>query len=312
MCWNIPGQKKRILAFSDLHFCKESMNRQSGYVLENLRRACREKKVDYIFFLGDLIHSLTVLMDVKVREKLEDFLDDLSCEAPIFIITGNHDVCDYSDGPSHGAVRRAEWYSWLQGVVAKNERIHVLDENFVRGGGIFDDGKIRVLGMSLPDSCYVTVDDNGRASAEVFREYAERILPELTKVDEREYYLLVHTPQFLSEIEIDPRIVVLSGHMHNGLVPPLLDELTRFSHRGVVGPGYRIKHGRLIGYFPFARSARYRPRPDRMWLTVNSCMHLPPVSWLGKLDGIFPACSYVVITGDGKDFGLTGRYFKVK
>lgn len=271
--WVIPGRKRRVLALTDLHFCSRNVGCKVDMILERLCEFCRAEQIEYIFVLGDSINSLEVLQDERVRAGVERFLQDLAELAPVLMITGNHDITYYDLGPHRGVMR--------------------------------------VLGMSLPEKCYTMVSKREQASAKTFQEYARRVLPELTRVKDREYYLLVHTPQFLNQVELDPRIVVLAGHMHNGMLPPLLDGITRFSDRGLVGPGYYNQRGRKVRLIPFASGARYRPRPERSWLAVNSCAHWPAESWLRVLDGFYPQLSYVVIE-DGLKMSVTSQYFWLK
>ncbi len=306
--WNIPGRQRKILAFSDLHFCKKVAKRRIGVILTTLKRVCQEEKIDYIFFLGDLLNSLEVLNDALLRTQLKMFLTELAELAPVIIVTGNHDLSYYSAGANRGMMCPWQWYRWVQTLV-RNKRIHVLDAALGPDAEIFDDGVVRILGMSLPEVCYPTTVAEGEDSVKAFRGYAHEVLPKLTSVKDREYYLLLHSPSFLPKIELDSQIAVLAGHMHNGLVPPILDEIVRPSDRGLVGPGYYDRNGRKKSYVPFAHGARYRPTEQRPWLTLNSCVHLPPESWLWGLDGVFPAVSYAVITGEGPDMSVSGRYF---
>ncbi len=309
MRWNLPGRTRRILAFSDLHFCDKVVGRRAELILTTLERICQEEKIDYIFFLGDLINSLDVLSDTMLRMELKLFLDELAAVAPVIMVTGNHDVSYYTAGATKGRMVPEQWYRWAR-VLMQNERIHVLDVRFGKSHAVFDDGVMRVLGMSLPEMCYPTTVSNGRGSAEAFREYAEKVLPELIKVPGREYYLLLHNPQFLAHVKLDKRVAVLAGHMHNGLVPPVVDELMRFTSRGVVAPGYYNRKGRKMSYVPFGVGARYRPNEKRPWLTLNSCIHMPPESWLWKLDGFFPALSYAIISGDESKLKFSSKYFR--
>jgi len=312
MRWDFPGRRRRVLALTDLHFCRKLNDRRINFILERLGKVCQVEKVDYIFCLGDLINSLDVLKDNEVRLRLEDFLSKLTKMAPMIMITGNHDISYYDLGPNRCVIRRSEWYAWVKQLMQNNSRIRVLDENLGDGAEIFDDGEMRVLGLSLPETCYVTKEKREKPSAVIFQHYVEQVLPELVQVPEREYYLLTHTPQFLSEIELDPKIVVLAGHMHNGMVPPILDGLTRFSHRGIVGPGYYTRSGRKTKFIPLASGSRYRPQPDRPWLTLDSSAHLPPESRLWILDGIYPALSYVIISDEGSQMKLSNKCFRRK
>lgn len=300
--WDFPGKRQKVLAFTDLHFCDKIAGHRASVILKTLRRVCRAEGIQYIFFLGDLINSLDVLNDTVLRARLKYFLDELSKLATVIIVTGNHDVSYYNNGATRGQMHPEQWYRWAQ-VLMQNERIRVLDE------ALYDDGVIRVLGMSLPEVCYPTVVNKSQDPVKAFRAQARRMLPELTKVKNREYYLLLHNPQFLSKIELDPQIAVLAGHMHNGLVPPVVDELTRFSQRGLVGPGYYSSKGRKMSYVPLANGARYHPRTDQPWLTLNSCTHMPPESWLWIFDWIFPALSYAVISGNAPQMKFASKYF---
>lgn len=309
MRWNLPGRQRRILAFSDLHFCARTAQR-SRVTFAILKQVCQREKINYVFFLGDLINSLDVLDDARLATELKTLLNDLTEATSVVMVTGNHDMSYYTAGATRGAMCPEKWYQWVR-MLAQNERIHVLDAALGDSNAVLDDGVMRVLGLSLPEVCYPTVVDEGRSSVEAFREYAERVLPELTKVPGREYYLLLHNPQFLTRVKLDAQVAVLAGHMHNGLVPPVLDELTRFTSRGIVAPGHYVRKGHKMSYIPFGVGARYRPRANRPWLTLNSCTHMPPESCLWNLDGIFPALSYALVLGDGLQPKFSSKYLQI-
>ena len=309
MRWQIPGRKRKLLAFADLHFCETLRGKRIDYIERCLTQATKREQVDYMVFLGDLIDAVDVLDDRRLKEELEGFLKRLAKLTPLLIVSGNHDISHYGEQKIVDQAGKDKWWGWLKDLSRRNQRIYAFLEGETEQEMIYDDGVMRVLGLNLPETCYPTDLDEEAVSAEEFRKYAETRLSQLMAVPEREYYLLTHNPQFLSTVRLDSKIAVLTGHMHNGLIPPVVDELLRFTHRGLIGPGYHDSRGQKWEYIPLAKAARYRPTLRRPWLTLNSCAHLPRDNWMWKWDKVFPAVSYAIVEG-GEKLRFRVRYFK--
>lgn len=302
--WFLPGVKSRILAFSDLHFSKYFGVERLGRVLNIFGEVIEREKIEYICFLGDLVDSLAVLDDDDLRQKLCEFLKKLGESLPVIIVLGNH---DYSRYEGKKALLDEIGAETLRKRLRKIPGVYVLGEE----EEIFDDGRVRMMGVDLPEECYHFANFRSEQSAEAaFREKMIESLPKLEADGVRERYLLLHSSRFLREINVPKDVIVLSGHMHDGATPPFLDKVLKFSGRGLIGPGYIKKNGKRSHYEVLPWNARLRPRRGRIWLSLRPVTYLPRNQKIGKWNRLFPDVSYTIIRGGTNKIRVTERMEK--
>lgn len=287
----LPGARRPVLAFTDLHFSKDFGEGRLMKILEVFRAAIQREKIEYICFLGDLVDSLTVMDDERLGRELGEFLAEMGEMLPVIMVFGNHDWSRYE---GKAALLDKEGFRKMR------RRLNLIPNVYLLGDedGVFDDGKVRMVGVDLPEECYHFTNFRSKKSAsEAFREKMAESLPKLETEGERERYLLMHSSRFLREVEIPEDVVVLSGHMHDGVVPPVLDKITKFSGRGVIGPGFSKGGGKQSNYEILPWNARLRPRAGRIWMSLRPVNYLPRDRKIGKLNRMFPDISYTVIRG---------------
>lgn len=300
----LPGARRPVLAFTDLHFSKEFGEGRLARVLEVLCEAIRREKVEYVCFLGDLVDSLAVMEDASLRQELCEFLQELGEKLPVVMVFGNHDYSRYEDRDA--LIDRG-------GFEKMKRRLNLIPNVYLLGDDdeVFDDGKVRMVGVDLPAECYhFTNFQSEKSAAEAFREKMAESLPKLEVRGEREKYLLMHSSRFLREVEIPEDVVVLSGHMHDGAVPMVLDKVTKFSGRGLVGPGFSKKNGKTMSYEILPWNARLRPQAGRIWMSLRPVNYLPRDRKIGKLNRLFPDISYTVIKGGVEKIEIKERFLK--
>ena len=292
-----PTRRRRILAFSDLQYDLDFKPQQLDRLSHCLRSEIAKSHIDYVFFLGDLVNSLHVLEDEVAYAKLLNFLRQIAQTAPLIIVLGNHDEYYYR---SNKYLERPDLYHKLHNDLQSIVDVHVLGTDQEIDSPIFDDGAIRVLGLSLPRACYYkqgTTRETHRKGQLAFDRLIGQYLPQLTSVQDRDRYVLMHSPTYLSPCLLNQDFLVLAGHMHNGVVPPILDELTRFTHRGLVGPGLCRTGLRDHQFELFPRYARLQPTLQRPWHTVQPSTYFG--SGIFKLLNVFyPKVSYSIIIDD--------------
>lgn len=287
----LPGERRAVLAFTDLHFSKDFGEGRLTKILEILREAIRRENVEYVCCLGDLVDSLAVMRHEELWQELCRFLQALGKILPVVLVFGNHDCAKYE---GRAALLDEEGFREMK------QRLNLIPNLYLLGEGdeVFDDGKVRMVGVDLPKECYhFTNFRSEKSAAEAFREKMAESLPKLETESKRERYLLMHSSRFLREVEIPKDVVALSGHMHDGVVPPVLDKATKFSGRGVIGPGFSKGGGRQLRYELLPWNARLKPRTGRIWLSLRPVNYLPRDRKIGKLNRIFPDASYMVIKG---------------
>ena len=112
---------------------------------------------------------------------------------------------------------------------------------------VYHDDDIFCFGYTQKKSYYTEDGVN-------FAENAEAQLEDLTKtlvnlpeppVDKLKF-ALIHAPTYLQTPDIEfllqPFDYILSGHMHNGIVPPVLDEFWR-NQKGIISPTKKLFSG---------------------------------------------------------------------
>lgn len=300
-----PGHKRNILAFSDLQYDSSFKVSRLRELLESLEAEIIKSQIDYVFFLGDLVNSLNILEDTISYTKLLEFLRQLAMAAPLIIVLGNHDQYYYTKNRFHA---RPDLYHQFCADLKQIPQVHLLGTDPEIDYPIFDDGAIRVLGLNLPQTCYYkhgsTEASRQRGQAE-FNKLINRYLPQLESTKFRDYYLLVHSPRYLGKcLDNHGNVMVLAGHMHHGVVPPILDELTKFTHRGIIGPGLNRTSPHNTQFELFPPYARLRPTVNRPWHTVR------PSTYFGTglfkiFNHLYPKISYTLILNDGHVTKLT-------
>lgn len=181
----LPGT---IVVFSDLH------NRRFGKDNERLVETIEQQKPDLILIPGDLLVGRRRNFDVT--SKLLRKLDRLG--VPMFLSLGNHESGTKDHHP--------ELYSeFLEESACEN--LHILDD---RCEHISE--HVAICGLTLPFEVY---GKRGRRF-KVTQEHMAKIEPAPAEDDYR--ILLAHTPYYFDTYAEYGADLVLSGHVHGGVV----------------------------------------------------------------------------------------------
>lgn len=221
----------KIILLADLH------NHEFGNKNERLLKKIREAEPDYIMIAGDLLLKSEQLQTKRILY----FLSELAKDFPVFYAPGNHeDVLEkrFSNG---GYAVFLEQLQTLGVCYLTNQSV-LLERN---------GKKIRVTGLHL-----------GKKYFSKFYKKVELKLIELEKLigqTETEYeILLAHNPNYLPVYEKWGADLVLSGHVHGGVV------ILPF-WGGVLSTNYEI--------FPKYDFGMFRSGKTRMVLTKGLAMH---------------------------------------
>ncbi len=299
-------RRRNILTFSDLQFSSHTTSERLQLILQEIQLAVLKYHIDYLFFLGDLINSLEEVAAPERRTRLLKWLREITQIAPLIMIIGNHDY-SYNDHYVRNSVIFQQWCDDLRQI----PQLYLLGTS--ESQQIFDDGSIRVMGVMLPDECYPADTFSGNNATAAYRTYLSNLLPQLKAVPDREYYLLMHSPRHLNKVPLEPDIFTIAGHSHNGLIPPILDELLRFTTRGLIAPGYRITQQHYIRYELFAPNSRIRPRADRHVMTIHPSTYFSISSHLEIFNRFYPRINYSIIhdCDSNSKFDFRSQYFRV-
>ncbi|MGN1312860.1 MAG: metallophosphoesterase [Candidatus Nanosyncoccaceae bacterium] len=239
---------KRPLKFfliSDLHYS----NLVKNLTLRAIIDAVKKRQPDYICIAGDLIDCQEEVQIKAQRERLLAWLDQLGQIAPVLIVPGNHDFYRKSPHFKSGLSRKNHWLSddnpEFFGSLRQIKNVHFLHNE------VYEDNRIFVLGFA-PSPAYYQLDrDEEHASSllhpgtedkSILLRDLQNLPAELrTNLPKHKIKLaLIHSPLYLHDQEVTNLLqefdYFISGHMHNGVVPPILNELWK-SNRGIVGPG---------------------------------------------------------------------------
>lgn len=223
----LPNIKKdiRIKHFADLHYCSSYDDSKLKIIKDNIDRA----NPDYVCISGDLIDSTNFLVtDREKRNNLVKWLGELAASRPVFFSIGNHDISYFT---SSGF--RVEWNEGFIREIADIPGLVILNNKVV-----YEDENINIKGLILPFKYYYT--DNRKEDLKKMLRILEEQKNRLSKLSNNKVnILLCHSPIYLTNEEVIKYIegfdLVLCGHMHNGCIPPFLDEIFK-GNRGIISP----------------------------------------------------------------------------
>lgn len=242
-----PQLKKSIKFFliSDIHFS----NLVKNVTLNAIITAANKRKPDYICIAGDLIDCQEEVIVKAQRQRLLAWLSRLGQIAPVIITPGNHDFYRKSPHFKSGLSRKHHWLTEPNPSIFADIRelanVHLLNNQ------AYEDKNVYIFGF-VPTPEYYQLDRDeehtssifhpGTEDKSIFLRDLERLSPKLrTNLPKHKIKLaLIHSPLYLHDQEVTNLLqefdYFISGHMHNGVVPPILNELWK-SNRGIVGPG---------------------------------------------------------------------------
>ena len=221
-----PEQReKKILAISDIHF-----NDRVETSLKAVLRRAEKDKPSLIVITGDLINDQNELDSTAERARLKTWLEHLGAVAPVCICLGNHDFL-FND-LEHGKVYQAP--SILTTELVGIPNVYLLDDS------AFEDDQHYVFGLTLPPAYYGDDTSKCHESLAILKERLAACKDRLKKLPTKKTKIfLAHSPIFLNDKSVQEALAsfdfILAGHMHNGVVPPLLQDIWR-KKRGIFTP----------------------------------------------------------------------------
>lgn len=218
----------KILALSDIHFCPEITKN-----LERLAAKIESEKPGIIVISGDLLDNLDTVAKTADRAFFKAWLERLGRVAPVCACLGNHDF--YFKPPNFkSAISKTHGYQARRDEDLYAE-LNALDNFYLLDNSAFENEQFYVFGLTLPEPYYR--DDEIET---LLTEQLDTVAPLWQKLPaHKTKILLVHSPVFLNKSAVKEKYAgfdyVFAGHMHNGIVPPLLQEVWR-GHSGIVTP----------------------------------------------------------------------------
>lgn len=273
---------KRIALISDIHYGIDFKKEKLLLIISKLRLL----KPDYITLTGDLIDNTNVLKDLIKKNELKKFLQELTAISKVIMCIGNHDQfilkkrafrCEYEFDSNK------EWFKEIRQI----PNLILLDNE------IFEENNLRFIGFT-PSFNYYDKEDEKILLSEL-----KNKLPNIKK----DFYniLLIHSPiNILSDITIKETnlknvSLILSGHTHNGMMPPILDDLVK-GNKGIFSPDGT--------WFWKTKNTRGKYEIEDKTLIVNGAItkiHGCSPKWLVLLNELFPMSIDIIdLKGEAK------------
>ena len=229
---------------SDIHFS----TRLKAKTLNALTAQATAQQPDYILITGDLVDTLdNIDSDAELR-RLTAWFERLASVAPTLVALGNHDFYRTNAGHTHALSKQRHWFAEnparLVDALSNIPNLHLLNNTS------YEDKNVYILGFTLsPDYYHFDHDDSSTTIFNPGSENLDIFLSDLKRLDSRlitnlpkrkAKLLLIHSPVYIADPAIEAKLsefdYTVSGHMHNGVVPPVLNDFWR-SDRGLIAPG---------------------------------------------------------------------------
>ena len=264
-----PEQREnKILAISDIHF-----NDRISECLKAILHRAEADEPSLILITGDIVDEQDTLDTTAERARLKTWLEHLGAVAPVCLCLGNHDY--FRRDIARGRVYQEP--SILVQELANIPNVFLLDD------AEFENENHFVFGLTLPPIYYGESTNECRENIEILRERLDAVKDRFTKLPAKKTKILItHSPLFLTDPSIQEALApfdfVLAGHMHNGVVPPVLQDFWR-GHRGIFTPSQEFfkDYNSRIGLYG-----------DKL-ITLGAVTTIQPKTKLfGHASGLFP------------------------
>ncbi|MBR6168396.1 metallophosphoesterase [Candidatus Saccharibacteria bacterium] len=242
----------KFFLISDIHFS----HRVSPKTLRAITLRAHQEAPNYILIAGDLIDSLNHIEKSSDLKRLTSWLEQLGKVAPVLIGLGNHEF--YRKNPNYKNLfsRQKHWFA------EKNQpflnAINSIDNVQILDNQSYEDQNVYIFGFTqTPD--YFRFDKDDHRAPSIFHPGCEDhdiMVSDLDALDQKLItnlpkhkvkIAIIHSPTYLTDSEIASKLYefdfFISGHMHNGVVPPIINDIWR-SDRGFISASRKLfPHG---------------------------------------------------------------------
>lgn len=187
------AKEKKVLFLSDLH------NREYGSHNDKLVEAVKRERPDLILVTGDMLvgkpgHSFSAA---------SEFMRQLPEICPVYYSNGNHEqrmrIHPEKYGGAYMQYKKELETAGVHFLVNESEVL------------FWDGGEVVITGLEVPEECYL----RGKRSYMTLEETKRRIGKARKDVYE---ILMVHQPDFMKVYKEWGADLILSGHLHGGIV----------------------------------------------------------------------------------------------
>ncbi len=207
-------KKFKILLTGDIHLWDD----YNKILINNMIEKAKFLKPDIILICGDLIDEFRYLKKLENEKYLLQVLNKLSDISDVFIVLGSHDFMNQKKLKT-GNISSESILYWHKMIKNNNNlKIHLLDNE------IYETSNYRIIGYNQSRNYYIK-QENGDV---LIKEMNENF----NDLKEDKYTILMcHSPLKINEKTLEKiKIInsvdlILSGHMHDGLLFPILKKL---------------------------------------------------------------------------------------
>lgn len=221
---------KYLLVVSDIHKTKDLDKDNLSLFNKQLKRI--KHPIDYILIVGDIINDTEDLLDTnfqnRFRKEMIEFLKDYKT----IISLGNHDEATKVEKNNMFKNKAKQGDSTkLKEILTSIDNVSLLDNN-----SIYQDESMCFASFNPNLNYYIKYyGEKSEFLRQFLKDYTDKFNENMFNI------LLCHDPESiikLSELEekcIQPNTdIVVSGHMHNGFLPPMLNFIVK--NRGIISP----------------------------------------------------------------------------
>jgi len=213
--------------FSDLHYSKNiDLN-----LLLKIKDVLEMINPNYIFFAGDFLDTNDFIKyNINKKELLLKWVEEISKKRKFIIVNGNHDLM------SKGKEWYYDYYKSFWCELSSIENVYYDFETLV-----YNDENILVYGINLPFNYYE--NSSRKENKSILINYLQNNIKKAPNDNNKFKILLIHSPEYITDKDILNYVkefdLVLCGHMHNGLVPNIIDKIF-ICNRGLIGPNLQL------------------------------------------------------------------------
>lgn len=262
---NILSSKKlkkdiTFIHIGDIHYNETTSTKK----LEYIKYAIEDAHPDYIFITGDLLDRPKITKNKEKIKLLVSWLNSLGNIAKVFISLGNHDIILEED------------YKFFN-------KLNDINNIYVLNNQSYEDKNIFISGFTLPTNYYYNIEKH--EDENTLLETLQNNFNLVTNLPKKKYKVaLIHSPILLSEKKVVEKLkeydLILSGHMHNGLIPRILDKIIKNNY-GLISPDKRF----------FAKNTRGKIKTKYYTIIITggiTKLSTSSTKILSKLNGLYP------------------------
>lgn len=273
----------KLCIISDIHFSKIVKDKKLNHILKYMKKV----NPSYILIPGDFIDSTNEIEDELEKKRFLNWLKKLSNISKVIISIGNHDVTK--------TVGKKELYDYKKDFF---DEINKIDNIYLLNNDIYEDKYIRICGITITFDCYFSEDKK------VLLENLEKNKLLLQKANKLNI-LMIHSPINLNDKEVEEKIkcfdFYISGHMHNGCIPPIVNEVWK-STRGIITPTKKL----------FKKNTRnsLTKKGDKLLISGPVITFSKKSGFVKNFDFIYPMYISIMNFNKNNDFNIKRKYHK--